>query len=147
MATQLNTVEYGKPFGILVDASSTMVGGCLIQWVDSVAKTGEKPIAFASSKLNSTQRAWATIEREAYAVLYVLNKFRYFIFGAEIVVYSDHNPLMYLNDCVPKSAKLIRWSLALQEFNLTFEFKAGRNNVVADCLSRLDGNDAESDCH
>lgn len=61
-------------------------------------------------------------------------------------MFSDHNPLTYLNDCAPKSAKLTRWALALQEFNLTFRFKAGRNNVAADCLSRLGGGSNEL-CH
>lgn len=133
--TKLHTVEYGKPFGLLVDASATSVGCCLIQWSSDGR---EKPIAFGSSKLNATQRAWATIEREAYAVIYALRKFKSFIFGAEIVIFSDHNPLTYMNDCAPKSAKLTRWALGLQEFNLHFKFKAGRANTAADCLSRLE---------
>jgi len=139
-ATRLHTVEYGKPFGLLVDASGIAVGGCLIQW-----ELGgqEKPIAFASAKLTDTQRAWATIEREAYAVIFALRKFKTFIFGARIIVYSDHNPLTYLNDCVPKSAKLTRWALGLQEFDLHFQFKSGRTNSAADCLSRLPG----EECH
>ena len=53
-ATQLHTVEYGMPFGLLVDASATAVGGCLIQ---RSPEGQEKPIAFASSKLNPTQMA------------------------------------------------------------------------------------------
>jgi len=133
-ATKLHTVEHGKPYGLLVDASGIGVGCCLIQWSP---EGYEKPIAFASCKLNATQRKWATIEREAYAVIYGLRKFRTFIFGAEIVIFSDHNPLTYLNDCAPKSAKLTRWSLGLQEFNLQFKFKSGRTNTAADCLSRL----------
>jgi hypothetical protein len=137
-ATKLHTVEYGKPFGLLVDASGIAVGCCLIQWTSGGL---EKPIAFASAKLTDTQRAWATIEREAYAVIFALRKFRTFIFGAKIVVFSDHNPLTYLNDCVPKSSKLTRWSLGLQEFDLQFVFKVGRTNSAADYLSRL------GDCH
>ena len=133
-ATQLHTVEYGSPFGLLVDASSTAVGCCLIQWS---AEGSEKPIAFASSKLSPTQLNWATIEREAYAVVFALKKFRNFIFGARIIVYSDHNPLTYLNDAAPKSAKLTRWALGLQEFDLQFKFKMGRSNMAADFLSRL----------
>jgi hypothetical protein len=133
--TKLHTVEYGKPFGLLVDASATSVGCCLIQWSSDGR---EKPIAFGSSKLNATQRVWATIEREAYAVIYALRKFKSFIFGAEIVIFSDHNPLTYMNDCAPKSAKLTRWSLGLQEFKLHFKFKTGRANTAADCLSRLE---------
>ena len=54
------------------------------------------------------------------------------------MVFTDHDPLSYLNECIPKSAKLTRWSLALQEFNLTLKFKSGRTNTAADCLSRLD---------
>jgi len=52
-------------------------------------------------------------------------------------VYSDHNPLQYLIESAPKSAKLMRWSLALQEFSLTFKYKSGKTNAAADCLSRL----------
>lgn len=141
-ATQLHTVEYGSPFGLLVDASATAVGCCLVQWSTDGR---EKPIAFASSKLSQTQQNWATIEREAYAVVFALRKFRNFIFGASIIVYSDHNPLTYLNDCAPKSAKLTRWSLGLQEFDLQFRFKSGRSNMAADFLSRL-GAEREGDC-
>ena len=102
---KLHTVEYGKPFGLLVDASNFAVGCCCIQWApDGV----EKPIAFASAKLTATQKNWATIEKEAYAVIYALRKFRNFVFAAPIIVYSDHNPIIYINDCAPKSAKLTR---------------------------------------
>ena len=41
----------------------------------------------------------------------------------------------YTRDCAPKSAKLLRWSLALQEFDLEIKYKRGTDNVVADYLS------------
>ena len=72
------------------------------------------PIAFASTKLNATQSAWSTIKREAYAAWMALQKYRNWIFGSEVTVHSDHNPLLYLTESVPKSAKLMRWALALQ---------------------------------
>ena len=71
---------------------------------------------FSSNKLNATQSAWSTIEREAYAALMALQKYRNWVFGSEVTVHSDHNPLLYLTKSVPKSAKLMRWALALQEF-------------------------------
>ena len=83
------------------------------------------------------QCAWSTIEREAYAALMALQKYRNWIFESEVTVHSDHNPLLYLTESVPKSAKLMRWALALQEFSVTFKYRAGPNNVAADCLSRL----------
>ena len=53
-------------------------------------------------------------------------------------IYSDHNPLAYITESSTKSAKLMRWLLSLQSYNVTFKYKEGRKNVVADCLSRLD---------
>jgi len=103
--------------------------------LQSVEGQGNRPIAFASQKLTATQKAWSTIENEAYAAIWALQKFRNWIFGQPTtVIYSDHNPLTYIT----KSAKLMRWLLSLQSYNVTFKYKEGRKNVVADCLSRLD---------
>jgi len=54
-----------------------------------------------------------------------------------VTVHSDHNPLLYVTESAPKSAKLMCWSLSLQEFDVTFKYRAGRANVATDCLSRL----------
>ena len=106
----------------------------MIQWDDH---GNEKPIAFASLKLSPTQSRWSTIEREAFAVIWSLRKFRSWIFLSKIIVFSDHNPLSFLTEAAPKSAKLARWALALQEFNIDFRYRAGRRNAAADFLSRL----------
>jgi len=45
-----------------------------------------------------------------------LRKFRNFVFATEVTIFTDHNPLMYLRECAPKSATLTRWALGLQEF-------------------------------
>jgi len=129
---QLYIVDCSKPFGLLVDASGFTVGACLIQWDE---QGGELPCSFASSKLNGSMLSWSTIEREAYGVIWALNKFRTWIFGAEITVFSDHNPLTYLTLNSPKSAKLTRWSLALFEFSVLWKYRKGKNHEVADCLS------------
>jgi len=96
----------------------------------------EQPLAFTSQKLSPTQAAWSMIKREAYAVTWALNKYRDLIFGTRVTVYCDHNPLQYIRECAPKSAKLLRWSLALQEFDIEFKYQKGSCNVVADWLSR-----------
>jgi len=107
-ATRLHVIEYGKPCGILVDASGLAVDCCSIQWDD---RGVEKLIAFTSSKVNPTQMRWSTIEREAYGVIFALRKFRNFVFLVRITIFSDHNPLLYLKQCAPKSAKLTLWAL------------------------------------
>jgi hypothetical protein len=129
----LYIAQWGQPFGIHTDASSIAVGSCLVQW-DSQGK--ERPIAFASSKLTGAQLAWAAVEKEAYAVVWSLNKFRTWIFGAPITIFADCNPLTFLTASAPKSAELTRWALALQEFQITFKYKRGTDNVVPDYLSR-----------
>jgi len=127
--------RWGQPFYLQTDACGVAVGCCLGQWD---TEGGEHPVAYASQKLTKTQSQWATIEKEAYAVTWALQKYRSVIFGADITVYVDHNPLTFLVESAPKSAKLTRWMLALQEFNIKLEYKRGQTvHQVADCLSRI----------
>jgi len=123
----------GTPFHLHSDASGKAVGATLGQLDEQGV---EQPLAFASQKLSDTQMGWSTIEREAYAVIWALNRFRDLIFGSRVSVFCDHNPLQYIRECAAKSAKLLRWSVALQEFDLEFRYKKGSHNVVADLLSR-----------
>jgi len=132
-APRLNVPIFGKPFVLHSDASGFALGATLGQTDEQGC---ERPLAFASQKLTQTQSAWSTIEREAYAIVWALNRFRDIVYGSKITVKCDHNPLQFLRECAPKSAKLLRWSLALQEFDVEIEFKKGRDNVVADFLSR-----------
>ena len=131
---RLHIIDIRRPFNLSVDASDYAIGGVLSQ----IGEGGkENPVAFSSMKLSSAQRAWATVEKEAFAVIAALRKFRGWVFGSKITVYSDHNPLTYLTLSAPKSAKLMRWALALQEFDIEFRFRSGKTNVAADTLSRL----------
>ena len=129
----LNTIDFLQDFGLLINASAIAVGCCLIQWL----KKTKKPIAFARIKLSETQSRWSTIEREAFAVIWALRKFRSWIFMSKVIISSDHNPLTFLTDTVLKSNKLTRWALTLQEFYFEFRYRAGRKNTAADFLSRL----------
>lgn len=130
----LHIVRFDRPFHVSVDASAYAVAGLIEQRDDD----GDKyPLAFFSTKLTDSQKNWSTIEREAFAVLVAINKYRNWFFGNKIILYSDHNPLTFLTASAPKSSKLMRWSLALAEFDIEFRFRAGKHNVPADTLSRL----------
>ena len=132
-------IDVSKPFCLYVDACEYAIGAVLTQSVDLGEGQGcrDYPVAFGSAKLSLTQQRWAIIEKEAYAALWALQKFKHWLFGTNVTLYSDHNPISYLTETTPKSSKLIRWALALQEFNVSFVYRAGRNNEAADCLSRL----------
>jgi len=127
----LHIINPSLPFLLEVDASDHTVAGVLRQ------SGSGGPIAFTSLKLNKTQRGWATVEKEAYAALSALRKFRNWVWGSKVTVLSDHNPLTYLTESAPKSAKLMRWALALQEFDINFCYRSGKLNTAADTLSRL----------
>ncbi|GFV77215.1 retrovirus-related Pol polyprotein from transposon opus [Trichonephila clavipes] len=120
--TSLATPDANLPFQVHCDASDYGVGCCLIQ---QDTEGIYRPIAFASQKFNATQKNWASIEKEAWAVLYGLNKFDKWIYGAKVEIISDHNPLKYLNQTTPKSPKLTRWALALQRWNHSITHRPG----------------------
>ena len=88
-------------------------------------------------KVSTTQSRWSTIEREAFAVIWALTKFRSWIFLSRIVIFSDHNPLSFLTEAAPKSVMLTHWAFALQEFNVDFRYRSGRRHAAADFLSRM----------
>jgi hypothetical protein len=130
----MSIIDWQRPFSIECDTSYHTVAGVLLQ-VDQ--QQINRPIAFYSAKLNPAQQNYAVIEKEALAAIMALNKFRGWIFGSpEVTLYSDHNPLLYLTQAAPKSAKLTRWALALQVYPLVWKYKRGQTNWVADCLTR-----------
>ena len=130
----LYMITPGRPFCLYVDASDYAVS-CVLARCDITGK--EQPVAFASSKFTPTQVNRATIEKEAYACIWALQKYRHWLLGSVTTLCSDHNPLTYLSESAPKSAKLMRWVLALQEFNIVFKYRAGELNQAADCVSRM----------
>ena len=106
----LQIVDFTKPFTIHVNTSNFQVAGVFSQ----LASDGsERPVAFISLKLNQTQRAWATVEKETFAAIWALKRFRNWIFGKPVTIYTDHNLLTYLTSSASGSAKLTRWDLAI----------------------------------
>jgi hypothetical protein len=125
--------DWSLPFEIMCDASDYTVGAVLGQRKD------KKPhvIYYASRTLNSAQMNYTTTEKELLAVVFSLDKFCSYLMGTSIVVFTDHAALRHLLSKKDAKARLIRWILLLQEFNLQIKDKKGVENVVADHLSRL----------
>ena len=100
----------------------------------------EHPLAFFSRKLNSHQKNYATIEKEALALLTSLQHFEVYVGSSSepTVVYSDHNPLTFVTIMKGKNQRLLRWCLSLQEYNITIKHIKGKDNIVADTLSRME---------
>jgi hypothetical protein len=123
------------PFEIMTDASDYAVGAVLGQKID------RKPfvIYYASKTLDEAQRNYTVTEKELLAVVFALEKFRAYLLGSHVIVYTDHSALRHLLAKKDAKPRLIRWILLLQEFDLEIKDKTGVQNVVADHLSRLLG--------
>ena len=126
------------PFGLMCDASDYAVGAVLGQKVGK----NRHVIYYASKTLNPAQCNYTTTEKELLAIVFAFEKFRSYLLGSKIVVYSDHAALRYLLSKKESKPRLIRWILLLQEFNWEIKDRKGIENSVVDHLSRLihDGN-------
>ena len=126
--------EVNKPYRLHTDASDYAIGAILCQVDDQGV---ERVVQYISHQLNPIQRRWATIEKEAYAVVYALQKLRPYLLGADFVVYTDHKPLKSLFTKQMNNTKIQRWAVLLAEYGAKIEYRKGRDNVRADMLSRI----------
>ena len=117
----------------MCDASDQAVGAVLGQTKDRK----HLAIAYASKTLTGAQLKYATTEKEFLAVVFAIDKFRSYLVGAKIVVYTDHADLKYLLTKKDAKPRLIRWILLFQEFDIEIKDKKGVENSVADHLSRM----------
>jgi len=101
---------------------------------------GKLPYAiyFVSKNLSKAELNYTVTEKELLAVVHSLNKFRHYIIGYQTFMHIDHASIRYLMNKPNVNACIIRWLLLLQQFDLTIVDKPGKENVVADFLSRLD---------
>ncbi|KAL0320420.1 UNVERIFIED_CONTAM: Retrovirus-related Pol polyprotein from transposon RE2 [Sesamum radiatum] len=94
-------------------------------------------IYYASKILDAAQCNYSTIEKELLAIVFAFDKFRSYLLGSKIVVFSDHAALKHLLSKKESKPRLIRWILLLPEFDLTIKHRKGSENLVADHLSQL----------
>ena len=126
--------DFSKTFHIYTDASDYQLGGVIMQ--------DDKPLAFYTRKLNDAQKRYATGEQELLGIVETLKEFRHILLGQHIVIHTDHKNIIYGN---LTNDRIVRWRLLLEEFGPEYVHVAGKDNVVADALSRLDIERKESD--
>ncbi|XP_048227305.1 LOW QUALITY PROTEIN: uncharacterized protein LOC125369336 [Ricinus communis] len=125
--------RWDLPFEIMCDASNYAVGAVLGQRIEKKSHV----IYYASRTLNSAQCNYSTTEKELLSIVFALDKFRSYVLGSKVIVYSDHAALKYLLAKKESKPRLIRWILLFQEFHLNIKDRKGVENFVADHLSRL----------
>ena len=134
-APVLAAPDFNSPFYLATDASDIGAGAVLMQ---KDVHDVYYPVSFFSKKFNLTQQRYSTIEKETYALILSLTQFEVYLRSTliPVKVFSDHNPLVFIDRMKNKNQKIMRWSLFLQEFNLEINHVKGKDNVVADLLSR-----------
>lgn len=128
--------DVNKELYLTTDASEYGVGAVLSHKIDG------EPISFASGTLNSAQRNYSQVEKEALAIIYAVKKFHKFLYGRKFVLITDHQPLKFVFDPLKRipvtaNARLQRWALLLSGYNYEISYRKGTLLGNADALSRL----------
>jgi len=127
------------PFHISTDASDTTLGAVLGQ-KDLVPYA----IYYTSKNLTPPELNYTVTEKEFLVVVHAINKFRHYITGYETFFHTDHSAIRYLMKKHVTNGRVTRWLLLLQEFNITVLDRPGKQNTVADFLSRIQNTNEDS---
>ena len=97
-----------------------------------------KVVSYASRALTDVEQRYSQTDREMLAVVYGVEHFHLYLFASEFVVITDHKPLLgIVNSTKPASARMERWRLRLMPYQLTLEYRPGKNELnPADYMSR-----------
>jgi hypothetical protein len=127
-APLLQLLDFGKTFELECDASGIGIGGMLHQ--------EGKPVAYFSEKLSGPSLNYSTYDKELYALVHVLETWQHYLWTKEFSIHSDHESLKHirgqakLNKC---HAKLVEF---IEFFSYIIKHKKGKDNVIANALSR-----------
>ena len=127
-APVLRLPDLSKLFDIATDASGSGVGAVLSQDLH--------PVSFFSEKLSEPKSRYSNYDRELYAVVQALKFWRHYLLHREFTLYSDHEALRFLHPQKKLSARHGRWVETLQDYSFSLQHRPGRENRVADALSR-----------
>jgi hypothetical protein len=132
-ANILYHVDYSLPLVFRSDASEYGVGGTLF----NIAPDGQfKYIAFVSRKFSGSAKNWSVIDKEAYAIFYGITALDYYLRGRPFIVECDHRNIAWIRNNPEQKARVGRMDSALREYSYVVAYIPGKDNNIADMLSR-----------
>jgi hypothetical protein len=122
------------PFRIESDSSGYAIGAVLLQDQGN----GHQPIAFMSKKLLPAEKNYSVHEQEMLAIICAMKEWRHYLHGSShpINIITDHNTLKYFESQPHLTSRQARWSMFLADFKYEITYRPGKENIVADALSR-----------
>jgi hypothetical protein len=128
MCPVLALPDFAQPFTVECDASREGIGAVIMQ--------NRHPIVYESRKLRGPELLYTIYDKEMLAIMHALAKFRQYLVGAKFALRTNHNNLKYFLDQKDLNERQQKWVSKIQAYDFDIEFVKGKNNVVADALSR-----------
>lgn len=129
IAPVLTLLDLQHPFEIERDVGEYAMGAVLMHH--------KKSICFHSKTFTSRVVNYPTYDKELYALVRSVKKWKHYIIGKEPIIHTDHLPLKYLHSQTKlQQSRHYNWMVFLQQFHLVIRYKMGIHNKVLDMLSR-----------
>ncbi|KAI5747679.1 hypothetical protein M8J77_017390 [Diaphorina citri] len=131
--------DTNKPIILACDASAYGISAVLLQHDEN---GNEKPVAFASRRLNKAEENYSQVDKEALSIIFGVKKFDQHLWGQKFKIRSDCKALVSIfgsKHGFPQMAasRLQRYAVFLSGYNFDIEYITSEKNVLADALSRL----------
>jgi hypothetical protein len=120
--------NFQKMFQVKCDASGFAIGAVLSQ--------DDRPIAYFSEKLNEAKVKYSTYDKEFYAIIQELKKWRHYLISKEFVLYSDNHALQFVTQQEKLNQRHVKWVEYMQIFTFVIKHISSTANKVVDALSR-----------
>jgi hypothetical protein len=124
----LALLDFSKTFEIECDASGIGIGAVLMQ--------EKRPITYFSEKLNGAALNYSTYDKELYALVRALETWQHYLWSKEFVIHTDHESLKHLKGEGKLNRRHAQWIEFIEIFPYVIKYKQGKENIVADALSR-----------
>ena len=121
-------------FRLPTDASNVSIGGVLMQETNEI----KFPIAYVSKKLLLRETRFPVIERECFALVWVIKKFHIYLYGKNFQVETDHCPLIYMQNNKLANRRVMRWVLSLQTNRFRIATIKGSQDIGEFYMSRTE---------
>lgn len=129
------TVSGDEQLVIETDASDIALAATLNQ--------GGRPVAFHSRTFSGSEKAHSSVEKEAYAIIESIRKWKHFLIGRHFKIVTDQEAVSFMfhrkHSSKIKNEKIQRWKLELSCFSYDIIYRPGRSNEAADAFSRICG--------